>query len=410
MPLPAALQARLHDPDFWRAYAFEPDPDADPFEDAADDEPPAVTVEFPVGGGYALVLDIDVALSMVNLGVRTQAPADTQKPGSASAGTLEHGPASADRPAPGLDSVGTLEHVPASADRPAPGSDSVGTLELGWDDEAHWHPDALRWSELDLIGRAAAVLDPSLPHPGPVLALAARFVILDPGDDLDAITPLMDAAYGPPPPGATFWPRTRDWLHSADGRHDGVRWQRDAAGNWTVDQEEGADVDRTLYSTRRPDGEFPFAAWQQLLSAAESTLANGTLPTPDSPIEQYWTEEAHTGVARGSLIAARCGPSPLRDSRRYQLELALPVEGRPTAHARNLRADLDRVLRDADRGWAEHSGSTSAPGRGYTEEHLTVAITDDLDAGIALIREALHRHDADPGAQLTRGNQPVPLS
>jgi hypothetical protein len=383
VPLSDELQARLGDPAFWRAYFFDdhvPDEtDEDDYQGDEHDASPLV-VEFPVGGGYALVLDIGAGFSMIKLGMRTP--------------------------------------------------DSGQTLELGWDDQAHWHPDALRWAELDLIARAGAIVDPRLRHPGPVLALVARFVVLDHDDNLDAITPLMDAAFGPPPlprldvdplaptlpidfgplvPVATWWPRTRDWLHRVDGRHSGVAWHRHDDGTWTVDQQDENDVDRYLCSLRRPGGEFPFADWRKLVTAAEATLATGDLPTPASSIEQCWTAEERTATPRGSLIAARFGPSPLRDSRRYLLTLELPVRGRSSSYELAVRTDLDRTLREADRGWAESSGATWSPGRGWTAATFGIGVIDSLDAGIALIRQVLRRHRADPETRLTSNRQPIRL-
>jgi hypothetical protein len=387
VPLPAELRAYLDDPDFWRAYFFEDrtddeddQDDEDDEDDEDEDEASPLVAEFPVGGGYTLVLNIDAGLGMVRLAMRCPA--------------------------------------------------SVKTLELGWDDQAHWHPDALRWTELDLIARAAAVVDPELRHPGLVLALAARFVVLDHNDKLDAITPLMDAAFGPPPtpsieadpttptlpidfplpvPAATWWPRTRDWLHRVDGRYSGVAWHQDEAGTWTVDQDDSIEVDRYLYSLRRPNGEFPFAEWRDLLAAAETTLATGDLPTPSSPAEQGWTDEERAGVPRGSLLADRFGPSPLRDSRCYRLELELPVEGRSNAYAYAVLTDLDRTLREADRGFAEMSGAMLTPGRGETEVTLSIGVVDDLDAATALIQQVLRRHRTSPETRLTRHREPIPL-
>ncbi|GAB3842390.1 hypothetical protein [Dactylosporangium cerinum] len=164
MPLPDQLRIRLDDPDFWRAYFFDVGArDAHDEDEEAEVEIVPLGAVFPVGGGYALVLDFDTRCGIIRLGMRTQ--------------------------------------------------DSASTLELGWDDQSHWHPDALRWTELDLIARAAAVLDPALRHPGPVLALAARFVVLDHGDDLDAVTPLMDAAFGTPPSPRDDGPDDADPAH-----------------------------------------------------------------------------------------------------------------------------------------------------------------------------------------------------
>ena len=378
MPLPVDLQARLDDPDFWRAYFFE---DETVVRDEEDEDESSLVVEFPVGGGYALVLEIWIGLHLVNLAMRTP--------------------------------------------------DSAETLQLGWDDRAHWHPSALRWTELDLVARAAAVVDPTLRHPGPVLALAGRFVILGRGDDLDPITPMMDAAFGPPRvprvqvdpmtpmldidfgppvPVKMWWPHTRDWLNRVDGRHSGVVWNLDDAGAWTVERDEATDDDRGVYTLRCPGGSFPFAAWQKLVAAAEATLTAGTLPAPDSPAEQCWIDEERTGARRGSLIAAHFGTSPLRDARLYVLDLDLPLEGRSHAHALAVRTDLDRTLREADRGWAETSGSTLTPGRGWTASALSIGVLDSLEDGVTLIRLVLRRHRAHPETRLTLDREPIPLN
>jgi hypothetical protein len=364
MPIPAELQKRLDSPEFWRAYLFQDDPEEDSDEDWDDEddgedeaEGTSIVAEIPVGGGYALVLDIDGEFGMVDLQMRV------------------------------------------------PGADEV--VGIGWDDQAHPVPDALRWDELDLIARAAAVADPALRHPGPVLALAGRFVVLGPGDDLDRITPLMDRAYGPRPPGAGFWPRTREWLHRADGRHHGITWQTDADGNWVADQDRTGRPARYLHSLRRPGGDFPGGQWRGLLAAAEATLAAGPLPVPENDAERLWTEEAAGGVPRGSLIAARYGPSPLRDSRRFDLELELSTTGRRQFYALDVCADLDRALRAADRGTAVHSGGTSNGEQSLT--FIDIGVADDLTAGVDLVREVLRRHAPGPATRLLHRREPIPL-
>jgi hypothetical protein len=349
MPLPGDLRARLRHSDFWRWYCFE----AGPREETEHGE---YTAEFPVGDGYGLTVGINDAA--IRLDVR----------------------------------------VP----------DETGTVTLGWDDQAHWMPDALRWAELDLIGRAAAVTDPELRHPGPVLALAGRFVVLDGADDLDRITPMMDAAFGPAP-GSVWWPSTRDWLRKADGRHDGITWA-EHGGDWKVDQVRDDGVDRHLHSLRRVGGDFPFAAWRGLLAAAERTVAGGPLPTPLTPVEQGWTDEERTGAPRGSLIAARFGASPLRNFRRYHLDLELAAKGRPRAFAIPIRDDLDRVLRAVDLGWAEISGGVSTVGGTPIKTHISVGVLDGLDEAVALISKVLHRHDIAADARLTHRRTPLPLS
>lgn len=220
MPLPAELQPRLDDPAFWRAYFWESDEDGDEENDDEDEE---FAVELPVGEGYALLLSFDSSCDYISLEMRTPEDDDT--------------------------------------------------VELGWDDQAHWHPDVLRWAELDLIARAVAVTDPRLPHPGPVLALTSRFVVLGPDDDPEAIVPLLDSAF----PAAAGPNRTRDWLRRADGGPHNITWQQDADGNWAVDQGRNPG-DRDLYSLRTLGSNFPYAAWQELLAAATATLEAAALP------------------------------------------------------------------------------------------------------------------------------------
>jgi hypothetical protein len=349
VPLPADLRARLRDPDFWREYFFEAEP-------GEEKEYVEHTAEFPVGDGYALTLGIND--HAIHLDLRT--PDDTE------------------------------------------------TVTLGWDDQAHWMPDALRWTELDLIGRAVAVTDPELRHPGPVLSLAGRLVVLDGTDDLDRITPMMDVAFGPAPE-PVWWPSTRNWLRKADGRHDGITWA-EHDGDWKVDQVRDGGVDCYLHSLRCDGGDFPFAAWRGLLAAAERTVGGGPLPTPVTPAEQGWTDEERTGAPRGSLIAARFGASPLRNFRRYHLDLELAAQGRQRTFAIPIRDDLDRALREADLGWAEISGGVSSVDGTPISTHFTVGVLDGLDEAIALISKVLRRHDIAADARLTHRRTPIPLS
>ncbi|WP_327003614.1 hypothetical protein OHA72_52565 [Dactylosporangium sp. NBC_01737] len=51
--------------------------------------------------------------------------------------------------------------------------------------------------------------------------------------------------------------------------------------------------------------------------------------------------------------------------------------------------------------WAELSGASYTPGRGEREATLSIGVFDRLDAGVALIRQVLHRHRAGPGTRLT---------
>ena len=106
-PFPKPVRRLCEDPAFWT--------------DTVTGESGEVRVSFPVIGGYALVLDVDLATGERALGLR--------------------------RP-------GYTEPV-----------------QLGWAPADGPYPAALRWWELDLCARVIAWEDPTLPHPGLVVAL-----------------------------------------------------------------------------------------------------------------------------------------------------------------------------------------------------------------------------------------------
>ena len=120
MSMPASLTTSLHDPVFWARYLFahegwpgserlgdladvidEQDDLADEDCEGDDGSETELAVVFDAGGGHRLALELSPVLGYHSLGILS------------------------------------------------PGE--VEAVELGWDDCAHWHPYALRWSELDLV-------------------------------------------------------------------------------------------------------------------------------------------------------------------------------------------------------------------------------------------------------------------
>jgi hypothetical protein len=133
MPVPEALRRLSETPAFWLGDTLDGDDGGE------------LRVSFPVTGGYALVLDLDLASGDRALGLR--------------------GPASSE-PLP-------LGFAPAEGPVPA----------------------ALRWWELDLCARVIAWEDPTIPHPGLVVALLAPFAPATAEDDETAIAAVREAAY-----------------------------------------------------------------------------------------------------------------------------------------------------------------------------------------------------------------------
>jgi hypothetical protein len=102
-------------------------------------------ISFPVIGGYALVLDVALETGERTLGLRR----------------------------PGF----------------------TEPEQLGWAPADGPYPAALRWWELDLCARVIAWEDPTLPHPGLVVALLSPFAPATAEDDETTIAALRETAY-----------------------------------------------------------------------------------------------------------------------------------------------------------------------------------------------------------------------
>ncbi|MDI6099098.1 hypothetical protein QLQ12_10870 [Actinoplanes sp. NEAU-A12] len=134
MPVSEVLYRLSHDPAFWTGGLS-----------GIDDLPAELHVSFPVVGGYALVLDIDLASGERHLGLR----------------------------------------------RPA----SSEPVQLGWAPAEGPYPAALHWGELESFARVIALSDPLLPHPGLVVALLSPFAPAVDDDDPATIAAVREAAY-----------------------------------------------------------------------------------------------------------------------------------------------------------------------------------------------------------------------
>jgi hypothetical protein len=135
VPVSEALSLLAANPGFWTG------------ESATTDDPNhrELRTTFPVTGGYALVLDLDLTTGERTLGLR--------------------GPASSE------------------------------PVQLGWAPAGGPAPAALRWWELDLCARVIAWEDPTLPHPGLVVALLSPFAPATAEDDETAMSAMREAAY-----------------------------------------------------------------------------------------------------------------------------------------------------------------------------------------------------------------------
>ncbi|MGK5679899.1 hypothetical protein [Actinoplanes sp. URMC 104] len=135
MPVPPVLLRLAENPEFWAGRSGA----------TSDDDPRELRVTFPVTGGYALVLDLDAVTGERTLGLREPA---TSEP-----------------------------------------------VQLGWAPPGGPCPAAMRWWELELCARVIAWEDPTLPHPGLVVALLSPFAPATADDDEHQIAAVREAAY-----------------------------------------------------------------------------------------------------------------------------------------------------------------------------------------------------------------------
>jgi hypothetical protein len=142
---------------------------------------------------------------------------------------------------------------------------------LGWDDQAHWHPQVLRWKELEAICRCLAVRDPRLAHPGIPLLLLYRFAQADADDDQSAVRTTLAAGWR----SLSLFSeseivqavqQTDTFVIPSEGNR---QWVWDATHGWV---NTGGDA----YSLRQADNEqVPFALFNSLLAEAQRCGTSG---------------------------------------------------------------------------------------------------------------------------------------
>jgi hypothetical protein len=365
----------MQSPEFWRAYFFED-------ESGTGYEFPTTTWHLRVSDGHAVVLRVERDFTRVWLGL----------------------------------------HTPGGGE----------PLALGWDDQAHWHPDALRWEELDAVARAVAFREPALAHPGLVVLLLCRFAPMTEGEDGDLGASLLEGALR----AASVHAETvrRLWA-SVDVRHAGLRWRNHPGRGPVLEQDpvlENASGRReyTLRSAH-PLARFPFAEFTELIHAARATseehAARWRTETVRALSDRYVASgDPHFLPAlHNALISAGCddvvllGACTLND-----VEKTWPIEhvattgiqdhhrrvpqnvlGTPVARIHVPFAPLGSTTVSKMIGWLreaferEHAGaivsaSTQYGGQGVTGVTLLLALRGEPAAARAAAMRALQTVDA----------------
>jgi hypothetical protein len=144
-------------------------------------------------------------------------------------------------------------------------------IELGWDDQAHWHPHVLRCEELDLFCRCIARQDTSLPHPGVPLLLLCRFAPVTDSEDSERALFLLREAWHSL--GLFTHDQIRKFLRSVDYRGTGVAWRQDNHQRWILHLDRDLHPDVGLYTLRcQENPDFPFDQLGAALQTARQLL------------------------------------------------------------------------------------------------------------------------------------------
>ncbi len=176
-------------------------------------------------------------------------------------------------------------------------------------DDGHAMPHAFRWQEADLIGRAAALNDPEIPHPGIPFLLLQPFVVRLARADHDVAYPLTAAAWQSL---GAFSERHIRMMARGEPYHlTGSRWQHHHPEGWVVTRGIDQPSERifrdnipTVYSLRYPgSGSFPFAEWNTFMAAVEEISAGYVLPD-QFPARQDAFALCAGLLASGDLVAA----------------------------------------------------------------------------------------------------------
>ena len=192
--------------------------------------------------------------------------------------------------------------------------------ELGYDDAcAQFLPWTLRWAELEYIARLAALRDPQLRHPGPLLALLSRFTPLTTDEEARCARPMLAVALsqlseGPPLPEPRLGPAVRirlayhlDHWDCRRRREPGYRWISTAEG-WAL--ADAGKLGGPLTIRGSGSAFFPFPQWAAFMSDVEAayraTADPGWRSLPALRHRAYPGENPDPAELADHLAAAGC--------------------------------------------------------------------------------------------------------
>ncbi|KAH7227347.1 hypothetical protein BKA60DRAFT_590765 [Fusarium oxysporum] len=149
---------------------------------------------------------------------------------------------------------------------------------LGYDDNLHWQPYKLRWSELEAICQAVPITDRKYSHPGLPLLILARFAPICIGDDVDHIVEILAQAWKTLGEDILTDDQIRQVIERIDNRDMQLCWHYDESRSyWWVGKgldESTATKAYTYRRSRELDCEEPLLneQWNAFISAVQDIV------------------------------------------------------------------------------------------------------------------------------------------
>ncbi|PCD32478.1 hypothetical protein AU210_008727 [Fusarium oxysporum f. sp. radicis-cucumerinum] len=149
---------------------------------------------------------------------------------------------------------------------------------LGYDDNFHWQPYTLRWSELEAVCQAVSITDRKYSHPGLPLLILARFAPICIGDDVDHIVEILVQAWKTLGEDILTDDQIRQVIERIDNRDMQLCWHYDESRSyWWVGKGLDESTATKAYTYRRSreldcEEPFPNEQWNAFISAVQDIV------------------------------------------------------------------------------------------------------------------------------------------
>ncbi|KAJ9421259.1 hypothetical protein QL093DRAFT_2590736 [Fusarium oxysporum] len=275
---------------------------------------------------------------------------------------------------------------------------------LGYDDNLHWQPYKLRWSELEAICQAVSITDRKYSHPGLPLLILARFTPICIGDDVDHIVEILVQAWKTLGEDIITDDQIRQVIERIDNRDMQLCWHYDESRSyWWVGKGLDESTATKAYTYRRSreldcEEPFPNEQWNTFISAVQDIV----------------DESSTTKIAHDIALAYEKNTfDKFRPRKRYDLTMTLdltmgdfPVD---KAAVNCLLKTLGAVLQSLCLGKAGslyQEGTTVMGKHIETKRKIWIRIMDELSLGRGIIKQMLWWLRVSPSVMYSNESKP----